>query len=491
MSAPIQRALCPICHTDNRSDAKFCQKCGNNIWLNDRYRIVRAIKEGGMGAVYEAMDDGGKRYALKALIDRFTDPAERADGIARFQEEASILRELQHPQIPRVYSDFLHGGRYYLAMDFIQGDDLEDLLRHQPNGRYDEATVIRWADQIADVLDYLHERRLIYRDVKPSNIMIERTTGNVKVVDFGIAKLFQPNERGTLIGTPGYSPPEQYQGQATPQSDVFALGATLHHLLTGRDPRDEPPFSFPPVRQLVPSVSAQTERAIMRALEMELAKRWPSAAAFRAALPTELAKRPGRKPASTQPTITLDPAVMAAQVAPVPQPQRVRQPAPQPAPAGKPARPAPTAKPAKPAPAAKPAKPHAPFRWWIPLLMVIVVGALIALGQPGVSDQITGLFGGDSSTTAPATPTTATLIVQQYKQELTVTVPAGSSAAAIREAFMQAYAEAVTQEFGPTARINPNAPPTFEGGAPVQTSSDASGETYRVTVNGRISAPPR
>ena len=349
----------------------------------------------------------------------------------------------------------------------------------------------RWADQIADVLDYLHERRLIYRDVKPSNIMIERTTGNVKVVDFGIAKLFQPNERGTLIGTPGYSPPEQYQGQATPQSDVFALGATLHHLLTGRDPRDEPPFSFPPVRQLVPSVSAQTERAIMRALEMELAKRWPSAAAFRAALPTELAKRPGRKPASTQPTITLDPAVMAAQVAPVPQPQRVRQPAPQPAPAGKPARPAPTAKPAKPAPAAKPAKPHAPFRWWIPLLMVIVVGALIALGQPGVSDQITGLFGGDSSTTAPATPTTATLIVQQYKQELTVTVPAGSSAAAIREAFMQAYAEAVTQEFGPTARINPNAPPTFEGGAPVQTSSDASGETYRVTVNGRISAPPR
>ncbi|MBA3469067.1 MAG: protein kinase [Herpetosiphonaceae bacterium] len=482
MSAPIQRALCPICHTDNRADAKFCQKCGNNIWLNDRYRIVRAIKEGGMGAVYEAMDDSGKRYALKALIDRFTDPAERADGIARFQEEASILRELQHPQIPRVYSDFLHGGRYYLAMDFIQGDDLEDLLRHQPNGRYDEATVIRWADQIADVLDYLHERRLIYRDVKPSNIMIERATGNVKVVDFGIAKLFQPNERGTLIGTPGYSPPEQYQGQATPQSDVFALGATLHHLLTGRDPRDEPPFSFPPVRKLVPSVSAQTERAIGRALEMELDKRWLSAAAFRAALPTEMAKRP-RRPASTQPTVTLDPAVMAAQVAPVPQPQRARQPKPQPAPKAKPASP-----PAAPAPAAKPAKP---FRWWIPLLVVVVAGSLIALGQPGVSDKITGLFGGDTSTTIPATLTTAPLTVQQYKKELTVTVPAGSDQDTIREAFMQAYTQAVTQEFGPTARINPNVPPTFEGGAPVQTSSDASGETYRVTVNGRISAPPR
>ena len=484
MSAPVLRALCPICHTDNRSDAKFCQKCGNNIWLNDRYRIVRAIKEGGMGAVYEAMDDGGKRYALKALIDRFTDPAERAEAIARFQEEASILRELQHPQIPRVYSDFLHGGRYYLAMDFIQGDDLEDLLRQQPSGRYDEATVLRWADQIADVLDYLHERRLIYRDVKPSNIMIERATGSVKVVDFGIAKLFQPNERGTLIGTPGYSPPEQYQGQATPQSDVFALGATLHHLLTGRDPRDEPPFSFPPVRQLVPSVSAQTERAIMRALEMELDKRWPSAAAFRAALPTEVARRPGRKPANTQPTVTLDPAVMAAQVAPVPQPQRARQPAPA-APKARPAsKPGSTAKPAKPAKAAK------PFRWWIPLLVLIVAGALIALGQPGVSGRLTSMFGGDSSTPIPASPTTVILTAQQYKKELTATVPAGSDGEAIRAAFMQAYADAVTQEFGPTARINPNAPPTFEG-SPVPTGSDASGETYRVTVSGRISAPLR
>ena len=261
MSAPTLRALCPICHTSNRADARFCQKCGNNIWLNDRYRIVRAIKEGGMGAVYEAADDGGRRYALKALIDRFTDPKERDEAVARFKEEAAILRELNHPQIPRVYNDFLHGGRYYLAMDFVEGEDLEDIQRRQPSNRFDEATVLHWADQIANVLDYLHERRLIYRDMKPSNIMVEKAGGNLKVVDFGIAKLFQPNERGTLIGTPGYSPPEQYQGQATPQSDIYALGATLHHLLTGRDPRDEAPFSFPPVRTLVPTISAQTERA--------------------------------------------------------------------------------------------------------------------------------------------------------------------------------------------------------------------------------------
>lgn len=481
MSAPMIRALCPICHTSNRADAKFCQKCGNNIWLNDRYRIVRAIKEGGMGAVYEAVDDSGKRYALKALINRFTDDAERNDAIARFQEEAAILRELDHPQIPRVYGNFLHGGRYYLAMDFVEGDDLEDLLRHQPNGCFDEATVVRWADQIADVLDYLHERRLIYRDVKPSNIMIERANGNVKVVDFGIAKLFQPNERGTLIGTPGYSPPEQYQGQATPQSDVFALGATLHHLLTGRDPRDEPPFSFPPVRQLAPNVSAQTERAIMRALEMELDKRWPSAASFRAALPTELGKRPARKTAP-QPTVALDAGVMAAQVAPVLQPQRAAQPpATQPAPKNK--------KKPKSAPAS--AKPQAPFRWWIPLLVVLVVITLIGLGQPGVSQQISGVLGGNAATALPAAPTTAPAFGQQYRKELTITVPVGSSADTIRSEFIRVYGEAVVSEFGPTARVSQAVLPTYEGGPPEVLSEDANGTTLRATLAGRISAPAR
>ena len=483
MSAPTLRALCPICHTSNRADARFCQKCGNNIWLNDRYRIVRAIKEGGMGAVYEAADDGGRRYALKALIDRFTDPKERDEAVARFKEEAAILRELNHPQIPRVYNDFLHGGRYYLAMDFVEGEDLEDIQRRQPSNRFDEATVLHWADQIANVLDYLHERRLIYRDMKPSNIMVEKAGGNLKVVDFGIAKLFQPNERGTLIGTPGYSPPEQYQGQATPQSDIYALGATLHHLLTGRDPRDEAPFSFPPVRTLVPTISAQTERAISRALEMELDKRWPSAAAFRAALPTEIGSRTGRK--APQPTVALDPAVAAAaSLGSVPQPQRAVQPAP-------PAKPAPKSKPPKqpkpaPAPAARPQKP---FRWWIPLLVIMVVGGLIALGQPGVSERLSGMLGGASATSVPVTPSSGPMVRRQYSADLTVSVPAGSDNDQIYDAFIQAFGAKVGAEFGPRAQINMNTPPSYQGGAPVQESEANNTVTYRATLSGLISVP--
>ncbi|MBP8252222.1 MAG: protein kinase [Herpetosiphon sp.] len=470
-----RQTLCPICKMSNRSDARFCQQCGNNIWLSNKYRIIRAIKEGGMGAVYEAVDENGKRYALKSLIDRFTDPAERQDAINRFQEEASILREITHPQVPRVYGSFLHGGRYYLAMDFVEGDDLEDLQRKQPNQRFDEKIVLKWAEQTANVLDYLHERRLIYRDVKPSNIMIERATGDVKVVDFGIAKLFQPNERGTLIGTPGYSPPEQYQGQAVPQSDIYALGATLHHLLTGRDPRDEAPFSFPPIRQLAPDVSEATERAISKALAMEIDKRWQSAAEFRAALPLEKIK--GRTTRKPQPTVGLDPASMSASAsvgAPA-QPQR----------AAKSAKPDPKPKQVAPQPAPQPAT-RKPFRWWIPLLVFGIVAGLIALGQPSVTNQLNGLIG--SSTSTPAAPTNRPTVSQSFQTEVTISVPSGSDDNAIYDAFEQGFLTEAKKQFGDQARLNPSVPPSYQGSVE-KLSDDGTTQTLKATMTGRVVAP--
>ncbi len=485
MAAPTQKTLCPICHTLNRSDAQFCQQCGNNIWLANKYRIVHAIKEGGMGAVYEAIDDSGKRYALKALIDRFTDQAERKEAIERFQEEASLLRELKHPRIPRVYDHFLHGGRYYLAMDFVEGSDLEDLLKRQPEKRFSEPMVLRWADQIADVLDYLHERRLIYRDMKPSNVMIERATGDVKLVDFGIAKLFQPHQRGTLIGTPGYSPPEQYQGQATPQSDVFALGATLHHLLTGRDPRDEPPFSFPSVRSLVPEVSQATDDAIMRALKMDQDQRWQSAAAFRAALPLELtSKRPGKRQPAGKPqaTVALDPTQLAADVSAVPQPQQA-------APTARPKAPKPTSQPKQ--PPSKPAKqaPRRRFRWWIPLAVVLVVGVLILLGQPAVSERLSNLI--PHSTDVPtivSSPTSAPRLTERFNAEVTATVPLGSSDDTIRAALVESFKQAAMQKFGADVQFPPSSPPASIG-APTQISATDTDATYQVMMQGYVSYP--
>nr|HRC78020.1 serine/threonine-protein kinase [Kouleothrix sp.] len=285
--AEAQQILCPNCHKPNLRRANFCQHCGQDIVLNNpgpRYYITRVIKEGGQGAVYETLGDDGKVYAVKEMLDRFTDPKEEAEAIERFNEEAQLLKRLNHPRIPRIYASFKDEERQYLAMDFVRGKDMEDIIRER--GALPEAEVLAWADQLCDVLNYLHNHRpepIIFRDMKPSNVMIE-PDGGVKLIDFGIAKVFQRAQRGTQIGTPGYAPPEQYQGLAAPTSDIYALAATLHHMLTGRDPRDEPPFSFPPVYGLRPSVSRRTSDAIGKALQMKPEDRYQSVAEFRAAL---------------------------------------------------------------------------------------------------------------------------------------------------------------------------------------------------------------
>jgi serine/threonine-protein kinase len=216
------------------------------------------------------------------MLDRFTDPHERTQAVKRFKAEADILQRLRHPCIPNIYDLFEHQGYHYLVMEFVSGSDLEDLIRRE--GYIPEARALQWANQICDVLEYLHRQQIIFRDLKPSNIMIE-PDGNVKLIDFGIARVFQPLQVGTQIGTPGYAPPEQYQGLATPQSDIFALGATLHHTLTGRDPRLEPPFDFPLVNTLRPNISQRTSDAIQKALQMRPADRYQSVAEFRQALP--------------------------------------------------------------------------------------------------------------------------------------------------------------------------------------------------------------
>lgn len=288
-----QHILCPRCRQLGRRTAQYCGYCGHDMILNNPgppFYITRVLKEGGQGAVYEAVGDDGKVYAIKEMIDRFDTVQDRDDALDRFDKEALILQQLSHPRIPRIYAHYQDEGRHYLTMDFVYGEDLEELINRE--GALPERQVLEWADQISDVLSYLHDNGLIYRDVKPSNIMIDQQDGGIKVVDFGIAKVLQSAARGTQIGTPGYSPPEQYQGLADKESDIYALGATLHHLLTGRDPTQHPPFNFPPVRDLQPQVSQRTSNAIQHALHMNPEDRFQSMAEFRAAL--------GFKPISLQ-----------------------------------------------------------------------------------------------------------------------------------------------------------------------------------------------
>jgi outer membrane protein assembly factor BamB len=258
--------------------------------LQDRYEIITVLGLGGMGAVYQARDlrfTGVARLcALKEMTCTTPDPQVRRLAIENFEREANILASLNHPAIPKIYDYFSEGIRSYLALEYIEGEDLEALMGDTEQ-MLSQEHVVDWAIQICDVLSYLHiqDPPIVFRDMKPSNIML-RPPNHIVLVDFGIARVFEAGQKGTMIGTEGYSPPEQYRGTANPQGDIYALGATLHHLITRRDPRLEPPFTFheEPPRLLNPAVSEELEAVIMKALEYEPERRFASAKEMKDAL---------------------------------------------------------------------------------------------------------------------------------------------------------------------------------------------------------------
>lgn len=301
--------LCPNCQAENSAENKFCCDCGKPLkiavtavasmshvtqpagsagsggllppstLLQDRYRITQLLGQGGMGAVYLANDTrfSSKVCVVKEMLDHFHDPEQRELATQNFYREADLLANLKHNSIPEVYDRFTEANRHYLVMEYINGTDLEQRINEQGNQPFEESAVIGWAIQVCDVLSYLHHQKppIIYRDMKPANLILTNF-GKIYLVDFGIARFFNPSARGTMIGTQGYAPPEQYRGQVEPRTDIYAIGATMHYMLTGRDPQNEPPFSFPPVRELNPAVSEETENLVMKALDAEMDKRYTS-----------------------------------------------------------------------------------------------------------------------------------------------------------------------------------------------------------------------
>jgi outer membrane protein assembly factor BamB/tRNA A-37 threonylcarbamoyl transferase component Bud32 len=261
------------------------------VTLANRYAIQEVVGLGGMGSVYRARDmhfpNVTKLVAVKEMINTAPDPLVRATIVQNFEREANLLATLNHPSIPRIYDYFTLESRSYLVLEFIHGKDMEAVI-NDTNGFLPEEQVLSWAIELCDVLDYLHKHKpepIIFRDMKPSNVMIN-SSGDLLLVDFGIAKPFQSGIKGTMIGTEGYSPPEQYRGEATPMADIYAMGATIHHALTRRDPRLEPPFSFAerPLRRINPAVSPELEIIVNRALEYDPANRFKSASEMKDAL---------------------------------------------------------------------------------------------------------------------------------------------------------------------------------------------------------------
>ncbi len=270
--------------------------------LNARYEIVRRIGGGGMGAVYYAKDKnlGDAPRAVKEMIQSQLDESQHEKAIGDFRRESMLLSSLEHSSIPTIYDYFydIAAGRFYLVMKYIAGGDFLSRLRNAPTGRIDEQTVTDWAMQTAEVLHYLHSRNppIIYRDLKPANLMIDGNSGRVMLIDFGIARWVTKQEKGvTAVGTMGYAPPELFSGNVEPRSDLYSLGATMFHLLAGADPQDNPLLIFdfaknPRPRQLNPALSNEMERILMRAVEYKPEDRFRSAAEMRDVLEMHLGK---------------------------------------------------------------------------------------------------------------------------------------------------------------------------------------------------------
>lgn len=233
--------------------------------LDGKYKILNKIGQGGMSVVYLAMNErANKPWAVKEV---------RKNGVSNFEvvkqglvAETDILKRLNHPSLPSIVDIIETDGSFIIVMDYIEGRSLQDALKHY--GAQQEEDVIEWAKQLCDVLGYLHNSNppIIYRDMKPSNVML-KPDGNVTLIDFGTAREFKSTSVAdtTCLGTQGYAAPEQFggQGQTDGRTDIYCLGATMYHLVTGHNPA-EPPYEMYPIRQWNPALSSGLEEIILK-----------------------------------------------------------------------------------------------------------------------------------------------------------------------------------------------------------------------------------
>ena len=290
-----QELYCDNCGAANPATARFCQFCAtllpfkhstgslpDQTLLAGRYQLLSRIGQGGMGAVYKAADTrfNNRPLAIKEMSSTGLPPARLLEAEAAFEREAHLLADLLHPNLPRIYEHFTENDRSYLVMDFIEGQTVEEHLEQVGGGPLPIEQVIKWAEQLCDVLNYLHTHQppIIFRDLKPANVMMSES-GHIYLIDFGIARIFKPGKQHDTValGSPGYAAPEQYgKAQSSPRSDIYSLGALLHHLLTGIDPSEQS-FFFRPASQVNPAIDPALDALLQQMLSMDSDRRPASA----------------------------------------------------------------------------------------------------------------------------------------------------------------------------------------------------------------------
>lgn len=243
--------------------------------IDGKYEILKQIGKGGMSVVYLAMDKHlNKQWAVKE-IKKTANGKNEEIVVNSLITEANLMKKLDHPALPRIVDIIDNGQTLYVVMDYIEGESLDKVLEEY--GAQPEDQVINWAIQICDALNYLHSQKppIIYRDMKPANVML-KPDGNIKIIDFGIAREYKGTSLSdtTVLGTRGYASPEHYGTSETDaRSDIYTLGMTMHHLLTGIDPRT-PGYVYVPVRQWNPELSEGVEEIINKCTQIDPANRY-------------------------------------------------------------------------------------------------------------------------------------------------------------------------------------------------------------------------
>jgi eukaryotic-like serine/threonine-protein kinase len=281
------------------SSPSFTGRLPANSLLKQRYLILSRLGQGGMGAVYKAADTqlGDRLVAVKEMSQKGLDAQEIVEAAETFKQEALMLAGLpHHPNLPSIYDHFAEGGRWYLVMDFIAGQTLEEHLARAKGGYLPVEEVLDIGIQLCTVLGYLHQHKppIIFRDLKPANVM-RTADGHLYLIDFGIARNFKQGQAKDTIayGSAGYAAPEQYgKAQTTQQSDIYSLGATLHYLLSGTDP-SQTPFDFAPLTNS--PIPAGLSMLIAQMVETKVDKRPASMAEVKQAL-----QRIATQPAGSQ-----------------------------------------------------------------------------------------------------------------------------------------------------------------------------------------------
>lgn len=240
--------------------------------IDDKFKVLTEIGRGGMSVVYLAMDQRlNKQWAIKEILKKANTQDDEI-AINSLMAEANLMKNLDHPVLPRIVDIIDNGKTIYVIMDYIEGRSLDKELKEK--GPQSEEKVLSWAKQLCEGLSYLHSQKppIVYRDMKPANVML-KPEGTVKIIDFGIAREYKDSGDTKIMGTPGYAAPEQHRGKSNPRSDIFSLGMTMAHLLTGMGPD-----SYAPVRQWNPELSEGIEAIIEKCVQMDETKRYQNCA---------------------------------------------------------------------------------------------------------------------------------------------------------------------------------------------------------------------